>query len=119
MKDYVGQWFEIFNRFQEPTDILFLINQKNNTDLIKFSHDQADGVGALHALAKNTSGRSKTQHRYPPGKSPLSGILSIVCFFYTGPILVEKISGLLILKKRRQKKLFILISNFLPQKPRH
>lgn len=52
MKDYVAQWFEIYRKHLEPTDIIFSVENNNRTELINCPHPTCDGVGALHSLAE-------------------------------------------------------------------
>ncbi len=52
MKDYVGQWFEIYRRHQEPADILFEIVRDKKSEWIAFPHEKADGAGALFTIAE-------------------------------------------------------------------
>lgn len=52
MKDYVGQWFEIYRRHQEPADILFVITKDEKSEWIAFPHEKADGAGALFTIAQ-------------------------------------------------------------------
>lgn len=52
MKDYVGQWFEIYRRLDEPTDILFEIEKNGHKEIYRFPHEKTDGVAALFSLAK-------------------------------------------------------------------
>lgn len=62
MKDYVGQWFEIYRRHSEPADILFEIKDSQKTEWVAFPHEKADGSGALFSIAqeKNWTVRSST-----------------------------------------------------------
>ena len=50
-RDYIGQWFEIYRRHQEPADILFEIKTNQKTEQIFFPHEKADGAGALFTIA--------------------------------------------------------------------
>lgn len=52
MKDFVGQWFEIYRRHNEPADILFEIIQDGKSEWIAFPHEKADGAGALFTIAE-------------------------------------------------------------------
>ena len=51
MKDYVGQWFKIYRRFEEPTDILIAVEKNAVKELRTFRHEDVDGAGALFQLA--------------------------------------------------------------------
>lgn len=52
MKDYVGQWFEIYRRLNEPADIVIEIEKNANIEVRRYPHEEVDGAGALFLLAE-------------------------------------------------------------------
>lgn len=84
MKDYVGQWFEIYRRHQEPADILFEVAQKGKSEWIAFPHEKADGAGALFAIAQQKNWQIKLNAGKPITKSIsfLKYIKNIILFLY-------------------------------------
>lgn len=81
MKDYVGQWFEIYRRIEEPVDILFLLENSDKTEIIKFPHEMADGTGALHALAERYNWKIQNFNSVKPRKITLLQY-TINCFMF-------------------------------------
>lgn len=83
MKDYTAQWFEIYRRQIEPTDILFEIESDNKNELIKIPHEKYDGVGALHLLAEKFNWQIQNHSTLKPKKiSLLKYILNCLLFLY-------------------------------------
>lgn len=82
MKDYVGQWFEIYRRYSEPADIIFEIKTADQTEWIAFPHDKADGAGALFSIAEKKTWKihSETPTNAIPRTSSWTYLKNIVLF---------------------------------------
>lgn len=48
MTDYVGQWFKIYRELNEPTDIIFKVNE----EIVLFPHEKGDGTAALFEISR-------------------------------------------------------------------
>lgn len=83
MKDYTAQWFEIYRRHLEPTDIIFSVENNNQTELVKFPHDKSDGIGALHTLAEKYNWKIQNSASLKPKKIRiLKYFFNCVMFLY-------------------------------------
>lgn len=78
----ISQWFQIYRRNEEPADILFVIETSAGRELIKFPHEDADGAGALFALAAQFGWKLQTPPVSARKISSLKYIINCFKFFY-------------------------------------